>query len=58
MGVLRQNAIWMLVSWPSIEYTKRGEGGGFPQVRAVVNLMSPNLPVICFSTKSAQLCIN
>jgi hypothetical protein len=31
----------------------KGEGGGFPQVRAVVNLVNPNLPVACPSTKSA-----
>jgi len=28
-----------------------GEGGGFPRVRAVVNLVSPELPVACPSTK-------
>jgi hypothetical protein len=27
-----------------------GEGGGFPRVRAVVSLMSPELPVACLST--------
>jgi hypothetical protein len=32
----------------------KGEGGGFPQVRAVVSLVSPSLPVACFSTKSAS----
>ncbi len=31
----------------------KGEDGGFPQVRAVVNLMSLNLPVAHPSTKSA-----
>ncbi len=31
----------------------KGEGGGFPQVRAVVNLVSPNLPMARLSTKSA-----
>jgi len=31
----------------------KGEGGGFPQVRAVVSLMSPSLPVAHPSTKSA-----
>jgi hypothetical protein len=31
----------------------KGEGGGFPQVRAVVNLVSPSLPVVRPSTKSA-----
>jgi hypothetical protein len=29
-----------------------GEGGGFPRVRAVVNLVSPKLPLACPSTKS------
>ncbi len=32
----------------------KGEGGGFPQVRAMVNLVSPSLPVTHPSTKSAQ----
>jgi hypothetical protein len=31
-----------------------GEGGGFPQIRAVVSLTSSSLPVACPSTKSAQ----
>jgi len=30
-----------------------GGGGGFPRVRAVVNLVSPELPVACPSTKGA-----
>jgi hypothetical protein len=30
-----------------------GEGGGFPRVRAVVNLVSPESPVVCPSTKGA-----
>jgi len=30
-----------------------GEGGGFPQVQAVVNLVSPELPVAYPSTKGA-----
>jgi hypothetical protein len=33
-----------------------GEGGGFPQVRAVVSQMSPELPVAYPSTKSAPEC--
>jgi hypothetical protein len=33
-------------------YYKR-EGGGFPQVRVVVNFVSPSLPMACPSTKSA-----
>ncbi len=32
----------------------KGEGGGFPQVRAVVSFMSLSLPVARPSTKSAQ----
>jgi len=31
----------------------KGEGGGFPQVRAMVSLVSPSLPMVYFSTKSA-----
>ncbi len=30
-----------------------GEGGGFPRVRAVVSLVSPELLVACPSTKGA-----
>ncbi len=33
-----------------------GEGGGFARVRAVVNQVSPRLPVACPSTKSALEC--
>jgi hypothetical protein len=32
----------------------KGEGGGFPQVGAVVSLVNPSLPVARLSTKSAQ----
>jgi len=31
-----------------------GEGGGFPQVCAVVSQVSPRLPVACPNTKSVQ----
>jgi hypothetical protein len=31
-----------------------GEGGGFPRVRAVVSLVSPESPVACPSTEGAQ----
>jgi hypothetical protein len=30
-----------------------GEGGGFPRVEAVVNLVSPESPMACPSTKGA-----
>jgi hypothetical protein len=33
----------------------KGEGGGFPQVWAMVNLVSLSLPMACPSTKSAQI---
>jgi hypothetical protein len=36
------------------EYYK-GEGGGFPQVWAVVSLVSPRLLMVHPSTKSAQI---
>jgi hypothetical protein len=32
----------------------KGEGGDFPQVRVLVSLVSPSLPMIRPSTKSAQ----
>jgi hypothetical protein len=31
-----------------------GEGGGFPRVRAMVNQVSPRLPVACPNTRSVQ----
>jgi hypothetical protein len=37
-----------------IEYYK-GEGGGFPQVQAVVNFVSPCLFVVCPCTKSVPI---
>jgi hypothetical protein len=36
----------------------KGEGGGFPQVRAVVSLMNPCLPMARPCTKVFQLCTN
>ncbi len=41
---------------PPVERCKeyyKGEGRGFPQVRAVMNLVNPRLPVVGPSTKSA-----
>jgi hypothetical protein len=32
----------------------KGEGGGFPQIRAVVNLVSPSLPMVRPNTKSVS----
>jgi hypothetical protein len=39
------------------EYCK-GEGGGFPQVWAVVNLVSPSCPWLVLAPKVFQLCTN
>ncbi len=36
----------------------KGEGGGFPQVQAMMSLVSPSLPMACPSTKSALTCNN
>jgi len=33
-----------------------GEGGGFPQVQAVVSPVSPELPMACPNTKGALEC--
>jgi len=33
----------------------KGEGGGFPQVRAMVSLANLSLPMACPSTKSAPV---
>jgi hypothetical protein len=33
----------------------KGEGGGFPQIQAVVSLVSPSLPVARPNTKSAPI---
>jgi hypothetical protein len=32
----------------------KGEGGGFPQVWAVVNFVTSSLPVVCLRTKNAS----
>ncbi len=58
LGVPGQNVIWMWASWRGTKYTIRGEGGGFPQVRAVVNLMSSSCPWLVLAPKVLQLCIN
>jgi hypothetical protein len=47
-----QNDIWVLAPWLGIENTIKGEGGGFLQVRAVVSLVNPFLPVAHPCTKS------
>jgi hypothetical protein len=36
----------------------KGEGGGFPQVRAKVSLVNPNYPWLVLAPKVLQLCTN
>jgi hypothetical protein len=36
----------------------KGEGGGFPQVRAVVNLVCPSCPWFVLAPKMFKLCTN
>jgi hypothetical protein len=36
----------------------KGEGGGFPQVQAVVSLMNPSCLWLIFAPKVLQLCAN
>ncbi len=36
----------------------KGEGGGFPQVWAMVSLVSPSCPWLVLAPKVLQLCIN
>jgi hypothetical protein len=54
LGVPRQKVILdvALVERRKVYY--KGEGGGFPQVQAVVSLVSLRLPVVRPNTKSAQ----
>jgi hypothetical protein len=54
LGVLGQNGHLGVVpvEWRRVYY--KGEGGGFPRVRAVVNQVSPRLLVICPNTKRVQ----
>jgi hypothetical protein len=56
LGVLGQNAIWVLGVSPMAKHKVyyKGEGGGFPQVWAMVNFVSPCLFVVCPCTKNVQ----
>jgi hypothetical protein len=52
LEVPRQNVIWVLALWLGTKYTISGEGGGSPQVRVVVNLMSLCLHVARLCNKN------
>ncbi len=58
LGVLGKNDIWVLVPWARHRVYYKGEGGGFPQVRIMVSLMSTWLLVVHMCTKVLQLRIN
>jgi hypothetical protein len=45
-GLSKKNDIWMLTSWPGAKNCIKGEGGGSPQVWAMVSLVSLCLPVV------------
>jgi hypothetical protein len=53
-----RKAIWMWAPWRGPEYTMKGEGGGFPQVRAVVSLVCLCCPWFVLAPKVLQLCTN
>jgi hypothetical protein len=53
-----RKAIWMWAPWRGVEYTIRGEGGGFPQVRVVVSLVCLCCLWIVLAPKVLQLCTN
>ncbi len=36
----------------------KGEGGGFPQVQAMVSIVSPSRPWFVLATKMLKLCTN
>jgi hypothetical protein len=44
------------VEWCRVYY--KGEGGGFPQVRAMVSLVCPCCSWLVLAPKVLQLCIN
>jgi hypothetical protein len=55
LGILRQKTISMWPSWRGAKYIIRRESGGFPQIWAVVNLVSLRLLVPRPNTKSAPI---
>jgi hypothetical protein len=65
LGILRlplgsPETKWHLGATPIVRHRVyyKGEGDGFPQIWAVVNLVSPWLLVVCPCTKMFQLCTN
>jgi hypothetical protein len=58
LGVLEQKVIWMWPPWKRYKVYYKGEGGGFPQVRAMVSLVCLNCPWFVLAPKMFQLCTN
>jgi len=58
LGSPRKNSHLDVASMESCRVYYKGEGGGFPQVRAVVNLVCPCCPWLVLAPSVLQLCIN
>jgi hypothetical protein len=54
LGSLRKKCHSDVASARSYREYYKGEGGGFPRVRAVVSQVSPSLLVACPNTKRVQ----
>jgi hypothetical protein len=58
LGSPRKNSHLDVASMESCKVYYKGEGGGFPQVRAVVNLVCPCCPWLVLAPRVLQLCTN
>jgi hypothetical protein len=58
LGVPREKSLLDVGPVESHRVYYKGEGGGFPQVRAVVSLMCPCCPWLVLAPKVLQLCTN
>jgi hypothetical protein len=58
LGNLGKNSHLDVTSMESCKVYHKGEGGGFPQVRAVVSLVCPCCPWLVLAPRVLQLCTN
>jgi hypothetical protein len=58
LGSLGTKSHLDVVPMESCKVYYKGEGGDFPQVRAVVSLMCPSCPWLVLAPKVLQLCTN
>jgi hypothetical protein len=58
LGSLGKNSHLDVTSVESCRVYYKGEGGGFPQVRVVVNLVCPCYPWLVLAPRVLQLCTN